>query len=277
MHSHGRASCERRRDDHGINVTPLVDITLVLLVILMVTASYVTSRAIPMELPKGATGEGTPTTMTISIDKDGKTFLDAETISEAGLRAKIKAVHDADPETRAIIAADGRTGHANVVHVIDLLRREDVTRFAINIDPDEAERSRTTSETRIAMRNGTKAASWTGVVLASVGLHAAAFGGLGRHAGERVRLEAPGDDGGDDHRPSPRAAAAAGRTGQARRVQAAARHGPARGKGPLGGDAAARGGTAGRRQRRWPTSRGRRSPTTDPGQPGPAPPATVSG
>ena len=39
----------------GINVTPLVDVTLVLLVILMVTASYVASRSIPMELPKSAT------------------------------------------------------------------------------------------------------------------------------------------------------------------------------------------------------------------------------
>jgi biopolymer transport protein ExbD len=124
----------------GINVTPLVDITLVLLVILMVTASYVTSRAIPVELPKGATGEATPTTLTISIDKDGKTFLDAEVISEVALEAKIKAVHDADPETRAIIAADGRTTHSNVIHVIDLLRREDVTKFAINIDPDEVAR-----------------------------------------------------------------------------------------------------------------------------------------
>ena len=124
----------------GINVTPLVDITLVLLVILMVTASYVTSRAIPVELPKGATGEATPTTLTISIDKDGKTFLDAEAISEVALQAKIKAVHDADPETRAIIAADGRTTHSNVIHVIDLLRREDVTKFAINIDPDEVAR-----------------------------------------------------------------------------------------------------------------------------------------
>jgi biopolymer transport protein ExbD len=121
----------------GINVTPLVDITLVLLVILMVTASYVTSRAIPVELPKGATGEGTPTTMTISIDKDGKTFLDAETISDAALKAKVKAAHDADPDTRAVIAADGRTSHSNVIHVIDLLRRENVTRFAINVDPDE--------------------------------------------------------------------------------------------------------------------------------------------
>ena len=91
----------------------------------------------PVELPKGATGEGTPTTLTISIDRDGKTFLDAEAISDAALRTKIKTVHDADPETRAIIAADGRTSHSNVIHVIDLLRRENVTKFAINVDPEE--------------------------------------------------------------------------------------------------------------------------------------------
>jgi biopolymer transport protein ExbD len=121
----------------GINVTPLVDITLVLLVILMVTASYVVSRAIPVELPKGATGESTPTTLTISIDQAGKTFLDAEPISEPALRDRIKSAHDADPETRAVIAADGRTTHSNVIHVIDLLRRENVTKFAINVDPED--------------------------------------------------------------------------------------------------------------------------------------------
>jgi biopolymer transport protein ExbD len=124
----------------GINVTPLVDITLVLLVVLMVTASYVVSRSIPMELPKGATGESTPTTLSVSIDKDGKTYLDAEEIAEPALRARIKQAHDADPETRAVIAADGRVTHANVVHVIDLLRRENVTRFAINVDPEELAR-----------------------------------------------------------------------------------------------------------------------------------------
>jgi len=121
----------------GINVTPLVDITLVLLVILMVTASYVASKAIPMELPRGATGETTPTTLWVSIDRDGKTYLDAKVIDEPALRVRIHAAHAADPEVRAVIAADGRTAHANVVHVMDVLRREDVTRFAINIDPDD--------------------------------------------------------------------------------------------------------------------------------------------
>ena len=121
----------------GINVTPLVDITLVLLVILMVTASYVASKAIPLELPKGATAETTPMTLSVSIDKDGRTFLDAAPVDEPALRARIRAARAADPETRAVIAADGRTTHAHVVHVIDLLRREDVTRFAINVDPED--------------------------------------------------------------------------------------------------------------------------------------------
>jgi|SRR4051812_33904005 biopolymer transport protein ExbD len=121
----------------GINVTPLVDITLVLLVILMVTASYVVAKTIPMELPRGATGEATPSTLSVSIDRDGKTYLDAVPIDEPTLRARIRTAHAADPETRAVIAADGRTTHANVVHVIDLLRREDVTKFAINVDPED--------------------------------------------------------------------------------------------------------------------------------------------
>ena len=121
----------------GINVTPLVDVTLVLLVILMVTASYVVSRSIPLELPHSATSESTPTTLTISIDKDGHTFLDAEAIDEAKLRERIRAAHSADPETRAVIAADGRVTHSQVVRVIDLLRREEVTKFAFNVDPDE--------------------------------------------------------------------------------------------------------------------------------------------
>ena len=125
----------------GINVTPLVDVTLVLLVILMVTASYVASKSIPMELPHSATSESTPTTLTVSIDKEGKTYLDAEAIDEAGLQQRIRAAHRADPETRAVIAADGRVNHAKVVRVMDLLRREDVTKFAFNVDPDELAKS----------------------------------------------------------------------------------------------------------------------------------------
>lgn len=123
----------------GINVTPLVDITLVLLVIMMVTASYIASKTIPMELPKSATGETTPTVLAVSITQAGDLFLDAVPIDETGLRNKIALARGDHHEPQAIIAADGRTPHAKVVHVIDVLRQENVTKFAINVDP-EAER-----------------------------------------------------------------------------------------------------------------------------------------
>ncbi len=130
-----------RQDDGGpivgINVTPLVDVVLVLLIILMVTAGYIVSKSIPVDLPKGATGETTTTTLPISIDRDGTIYLDAERIEMEQMRLRIRQARAADAETRAVIAADGGTRHREVVRVIDLLRQEGVTRFAINVEPEE--------------------------------------------------------------------------------------------------------------------------------------------
>ncbi|MDB4960283.1 MAG: Biopolymer transport protein ExbD/TolR [Myxococcales bacterium] len=119
-----------------INVTPLVDITLVLLVVMMITASYVAAKTIPMDLPRSATGETTPVVLAVSITSDGQLFLDATPTDEAGLRRGIIAARSDSHEPQAIIAADGRTPHARVVHVIDVLRQERVTKFAINVEPE---------------------------------------------------------------------------------------------------------------------------------------------
>jgi biopolymer transport protein ExbD len=120
----------------GINVTPLVDVVLVLLVVLMVTASYLASHAIPVDLPKGATGEATNSILSISVTRDGAMFLDGNRVNDQTFRAHVHHVHDADNDVRAVIAADGASAHRDVVHVIDLLRREQVTRFALNVDPE---------------------------------------------------------------------------------------------------------------------------------------------
>ena len=120
----------------GINVTPLVDVVLVLLVVLMVTASYLATHAIPVDLPKGATGEATTSVLSVSITRDGAVFLDAKSVNDDAFRAQVARAHAADSEVRAVIAADGGTAHRDVVHVIDLLRRERVTRFALNVDPE---------------------------------------------------------------------------------------------------------------------------------------------
>ena len=128
----------------GINVTPLVDVVLVLLVILMVTAGYVVSRGLPLELPRAATGEQLPRTLTVSIARDGALYLDGAAVDRERLRAEVRrAVHDAPrtpgggSEARAVIAADGRVAHAEVVRAIDLLRRESLTKFSLNVDPGE--------------------------------------------------------------------------------------------------------------------------------------------
>lgn len=127
-------------DDGGliseINVTPLVDVVLVLLIILMVTATAIVAKTIPMDLPKAATGEQTTTTLAVSIDQAGKLYLDAKPVSAEALRSSIQRAQKNQADVRAVIAADGRIAHAKVVEVIDLLRQENITKFAINVRPE---------------------------------------------------------------------------------------------------------------------------------------------
>jgi biopolymer transport protein ExbD len=120
-----------------INVTPLVDIVLVLLIVLMVTSSYLVNKSINVELPKAATGETTTPTLSISLDVAGKLYLDGTGIDQAGLQQKIRDAYKGDPDVKAIISADGRVTHSQVVSIIDLLRTEKVTKFAINTSPIE--------------------------------------------------------------------------------------------------------------------------------------------
>ncbi len=138
----------RQGDDEtpitDINVTPLVDVVLVLLIILMVTATaIVRQKDIPVELPEAETGEDKqkeqPTTLAVSIDQEGQIYLDAEKISLDGLRTKARESREKDPETRAILNADARIPHGQVVKVIDVLRQANVIKFAINVRPSDLE------------------------------------------------------------------------------------------------------------------------------------------
>jgi biopolymer transport protein ExbD len=122
-----------------INVTPLVDVVLVLLIILMVTATAIVAQTMPMELPEAATGEAVPSTMALSIDDSGALFLDREEVSEDKLRSLIRTAREQNPDLRIIIAAARKIEHGQVVHVMDLLRQEKVTKFAISVRPEQAQ------------------------------------------------------------------------------------------------------------------------------------------
>ena len=122
----------------GINVTPLVDITLVLLIIFMVTATYVVKEAIEVDLPRAASGgEAVGPTLTLALDREGKLFLDGAPATPEATRAAVRAAVARSAEARAIISADRAVSHGRVVEVIDLVKREGLTRFAIDVEHEE--------------------------------------------------------------------------------------------------------------------------------------------
>jgi biopolymer transport protein TolR len=125
----------------NINVTPLVDIMLVLLIIFLVTATYIVKEAIPINLPKvSSVGEGTPHTIQVVIAKNGKMYVDGTERTDAALAAKLRAASTGPlADLQVIISADRDTHHGAVVHALDLLRALGVTRFAIQVERSEQE------------------------------------------------------------------------------------------------------------------------------------------
>ena len=120
-----------------VELTPLIDVVFQLLVFFLLTSAFI-AETIPLELPEASTGERTPGTLTVSIDRGGQIFFDAVPVSLGELRDRVRAARHDHAELRAVIAADGRTAHARVVKVIDLLREEQISSFAFNVTHEEA-------------------------------------------------------------------------------------------------------------------------------------------
>jgi biopolymer transport protein TolR len=122
----------------AINVTPLVDVTLVLLIIFMVTATYVVRAAIEVDLPRAAAGgETVAPTLAFALDREGKLFLDGAPATLDGARAAVRAALARSTEARALISADRSVSHGRVIEVIDLVKQEGLTRFAIDVERAE--------------------------------------------------------------------------------------------------------------------------------------------
>jgi biopolymer transport protein ExbD len=131
----GRA---RHDDDEAIseiNVIPLVDIILVVLIIFMVTAPMFLKPTINVNLPKAASGESTsPSQLNIGLSADGKLSLNGSLCTEDQLHSKAVEEFKKNPEVQAIISADKDVSHGKVVNIIDIVKGAGVKKFAISID-----------------------------------------------------------------------------------------------------------------------------------------------
>lgn len=119
----------------GINVTPLVDIMLVLLIIFMVASSYITKEAIGVNLPKAATGEeSVGQSLAFKIAADGTLYMDEQPTTREQIAAACGKVKG-QPNATAMNAADSAVPHGRVTALIDFVRQNGVANFAINITP----------------------------------------------------------------------------------------------------------------------------------------------
>ena len=121
----------------GINVTPLVDITLVLLIIFMVTTKIVLNQTVPLDLPKAATGTSDlQVVFSIVMSADGRALVDSNVIpSDDAILPMAREAQAQHPDLRAVIKADAAVTHGRVIHVLDLLKQAHVNKIAFGVTP----------------------------------------------------------------------------------------------------------------------------------------------
>jgi biopolymer transport protein TolR len=124
----------------GINVTPLVDITLVLLIVFMVTAKLIVTPAVPLELPRATQSEELQVIFSVTVPTAGVPLVNGQPAptDELLLRLAQDALAGA-PDVRAIINADGAVPHRRVIQILDLIKSAGITRVAFGAVPPPEE------------------------------------------------------------------------------------------------------------------------------------------
>lgn len=122
-----------------INVTPLVDVMLVLLVIFILAAPVMASR-LALELPKaeaaGAPAAGAPVAfVALSLDAQGQVYWDDQPISADALRQRLQATAQSDPDTELQLRADTAVPYGRVLQLIALAQTSGLSRIGFVADP----------------------------------------------------------------------------------------------------------------------------------------------
>lgn len=115
-----------------INVTPFVDVVLVLLVVFMVTAKLIVGRGVEIDKPRASSGTEVRTTLRISVERDGKLQVNGlEFATDAEAIERIKLIAASLEKPKAIIAGDRLGAYENVMRAIDLVQQAGVTAIAL--------------------------------------------------------------------------------------------------------------------------------------------------
>jgi biopolymer transport protein TolR len=121
----------------GINVTPLVDITLVLLIIFMVTARFISEPSLGVNLPKAsasASAKQEVNRVYLTLNTQRKIFLNNSPVTEQELAGRIQQLLKEKPGLSLVLRADKDVSHGDVMRVLDIVREQGVTQFGIAVE-----------------------------------------------------------------------------------------------------------------------------------------------
>jgi len=128
----------------SINMTPFVDIALVLLIIFIVTAKLVVTPSVPLDLPQATKSEEVQTILSVIVTAEGEVLANGAPMANEEALGSLARLHlERDPQLRVVIAADGAVAHRRVIGVLDTLRVAGISRVAFGVSPTNA-----TSENR---------------------------------------------------------------------------------------------------------------------------------
>jgi biopolymer transport protein ExbD len=120
----------------GINVTPLVDITLVLLIIFMATSHIIAQRAMNLNLPKAANTAESPTpAVSVVMTADRALSLNGESVTREALATNLKQLARLDPNLRVTLAADKTVDWDSVAGILDDIRGAGISRLSAQVSP----------------------------------------------------------------------------------------------------------------------------------------------
>lgn len=133
-----RTSIKPLREITEINMTPLIDLTFLLLITFIITMPLV-EQGIPINLPKGKARDMDQTkSRVITLDAEGRIYLDKAAISIAQLGEDMKALAQGEPELTVMVRADEKLAYGKVVEVMRTLSDAQVTRLGLVTTPDAA-------------------------------------------------------------------------------------------------------------------------------------------
>ncbi len=135
MHASHRLEDEPMAD---MNLIPLIDIALTLLIIMMVTTAFIRHPGVSLKLPETSTREGAPETkkdFTVVVAADGNLYVDGQRQDVATVQAGLKALAFRNKQARVLVKGDREVPYARIMEVMDMVRQAGLTRVVLPTDP----------------------------------------------------------------------------------------------------------------------------------------------